>query len=124
MKINGEQEQKEFAYGDRVALSDVTPVKQGYVLLGLYKDYKFTEVAEDFDMPDADVVLYAKWIKEYVTVTYDAMNGENPDVIRYRYDEQRNLPVPKRRGYTFVGWFVDADCTISVSYTHLRAHET
>lgn len=113
VKINGEQEQKEFAYGDRVALSDVTPVKQAYVLLGLYKDYKFTEVAEDFDMPDADVVLYAKWIKEYVTVTYDAMNGENPDVIRYRYDEQRNLPVPKRRGYTFVGWFVDADCTIS-----------
>lgn len=113
VKVFETQYEKRFEYGDKVEISDISLSKDGYILLGLFTDSALTESAQDFDMPDADVVLYAKWVKEKITITFDEQHDGKKEVKEYRYGEERVLPTPERKGYKFVGWFTDSECTVA-----------
>ena len=80
------------------------------------------------------LVLNLRYYRKAYDVTYDSAGGTDVTAQKVYYDQKIITGTnPTKRGYTFKGWqIVDpasgdsaADTTSeSVSYTHLRAHET
>lgn len=82
------------------------PVKEGYDFVGWYSG------TEKFDFStkiSEDITLEARWVKEGVktyTLTFNTNGGSNVSSIKVEEDTPvANLPMPKKEGYTFVGWF-------------------
>lgn len=106
-------------WSDPLKLFD--PVKENAIFEGWYLDSKFTQEVPYSGTYGADIIwpseidtnpftLYAKWTEEY-TITYELNGGENakgnPSVIRT--DEVISLEDPTKTGYTFDGWYLDAE---------------
>lgn len=54
--------------------------------------------------------------KASITVNFDTQDGESLAPQKFYLGETyKNLPTPTREGYTFIGWFEDADKTIPVT---------
>lgn len=62
-------------------------------------------------MPDSDQSFTAQWTANTYTVTLDANGGSvNPSSATVTYNgTYGTLPTPFRQGYTFTGWFTEAD---------------
>ena len=59
----------------------------------------------------ADITLYAKWTIEEYNIDFEE-NGGNPiSPISVTYDQEVNLDDATRTGYTFRGWFDNANLT-------------
>jgi uncharacterized repeat protein (TIGR02543 family) len=57
------------------------------------------------------MTLYAKWIPIKYTVTFDSMGGSPIGSITTYFNNRISAPVkPTKTGYTFDGWFKDAEC--------------
>ena len=57
-------------------------------------------------MPDNDVVLYGSYASNDYTVAFDSDGGDACEPISVRVGEKLGtLPMPRRSGYRFVGWF-------------------
>lgn len=86
------------------------PVKPGYKFLGWYGNSRFTGPAMT-ELPegsDHSYSLFAKWEKEEYTVEWDLQNGVVDVELPTNYnvdDVPYELPVAKRLGYTFLGWY-------------------
>ena len=59
------------------------------------------------DTVTEDTVLYAKWTANTYTVTFDSNDGASEkSTATIDYDcEFTEMPVPKREGYVFLGWY-------------------
>ena len=86
------------------------PVRSGFEFVGWYNDVALTN-AWDFSvdlMPEASMVLYAKWDVGISTITYNLNGGtmttENYPV-QFTPGDNVILPQASRVGYTFKGWF-------------------
>ncbi len=100
--------------------------RDGYIFDGWYLDDDCTVSVNTYEyVPYEDVRFYAKWIKAN-TVTLDATGGSfsSGSYEPYYYREvQCGQPIgeiwmtPERTGYFFDGWYLDADCTVSVDPT-------
>ncbi|HJA64394.1 MAG TPA: InlB B-repeat-containing protein, partial [Candidatus Intestinimonas stercoravium] len=94
------------------------PTKDGYTFDGWYTDEACTE-AYDFETAvTADITLYAGWTEntepepETYTVTFDSMGGTAVEPQTVEEGGKATEPAePTRDGYTFDGWYTDADCT-------------
>ena len=61
----------------------------------------------------ADVTLYAQWTLNTYTVTFDAGEGDAVAPVVVIHGAALVAPAePTRVGYTFTGWFTDADATV------------
>ena len=60
------------SYGKTIVLSEYTPKREGYKLLGWYKDEKLAEKIE-YAVLDYDMTIYAKWQKTEETIDYDTL---------------------------------------------------
>jgi uncharacterized repeat protein (TIGR02543 family) len=109
------------ASGAKIASPTTTPTLAGKVFAGWYKETSCANIWNfDTDTVTANTTLYAKWVDSTATfsVTFDANAGS---------DAVTNMPVaktgvaagskitapsetPTRSGYTFAGWYRDADC--------------
>ena len=88
-----------------------TPTREGYNFLGWYNgEAKFEETV----MPEANLILVAKWeeivvpVVEY-TITLD-VNGGNAlaeTTITGEAGTELSLPTPTREGYNFLGWLLE-----------------
>jgi len=89
---------------------------------GTGEDYEDEEV---YNFED-DLTLFAQWVANKYTVTFDAKGGTEPDpeTKQVTFDaEYGELPTTSRTGYTFNGWFtaasggteVKADTTVSIA---------
>ena len=57
------------------------------------------------DKVTGDITLYAKWIANTYTITFDTAGGSEVAPITQDYNTQITAPAnPTREGYTFVGW--------------------
>ncbi len=64
----------------------------------------------DYVFGDADETLYAIW---ECTVTFDAGNGEAPDVTTVLADSLLAEPAaPEKEDYFFTGWYRDSACSL------------
>lgn len=96
--------------------------------------YKFIEwrtakgEAFSLDTPiEADTNLYAHWVANKYDVTLRG-EGVNLDPIEVAYGTELTwgegglLPVPTRGGYTFEGWYLDADFSTTAEGTFMPAY--
>lgn len=87
-----------------------TPVYEGYALEGWYYDSGLQDKVDPADFTATeDVTLYAKWTREYCTVTLNSMGGTAFDPIRYT-GGAISLPSPTRANFALTGWYYDEAC--------------
>lgn len=91
--------------------------KQGYTFLGWFTDEQLTN-EYDFDTPVTNsITLYAKWIQQEMTVTFDSMGGSD---VQEDYPKWGGIvaepEVPIREGYNFLGWYTDSECTTKYNF--------
>ncbi|SDP13830.1 Listeria/Bacterioides repeat-containing protein [Paenibacillus sp. yr247] len=91
------------------------PTRTGYVFGGWYKDAECT-IAWNFatDKVIANTIVYAKWNTQTYTITFDSQGGSIVPSQTADYNTTTTAPTaPTRTGYTFGGWYLDAECTIA-----------
>lgn len=104
-----------------VASEPSAPTVDGYVFGGWFTDKECT-TAWDFakDTIKVDTVLFAKWTEkepEEVTVTFNTNEGTTIDPVKVKVGEMATKPVaPTKTGYTFKGWYKDAECTTEYDF--------
>ena len=98
-----------------------TPTKEGYTFAGWYFENTYqNKLDENTVLKEAhDHTIYAKWEANTYTITYDYDGGEesnkNQEVI---YNTSiGTLPVTKKEGYTFLGWYLE-DKLITDNYIY------
>lgn len=102
------------------------PELDGYVFGGWYSDSSL-ETSYDFSTAvTSDITLYAGWTQETVTVTFDLnYDGAESFTVEVVVGESAERPDdPERDGYTFMGWYSDADCTESFDFTASLTEDT
>ena len=64
------------------------------------------------------LTLYAKWTANDCAVTFDANgHGTAPDAQTVKYGDKVTKPAdPTADGYSFGGWYADADCTTDYDF--------
>lgn len=84
------------------------PTREGYTFGGWYLEEDFQTSANFMVLSNQDRTLYAKWVPNLYTVTFDSNGGtEIPSVSGY-FDSVFNAPEqPEKSGYDFSGWFLD-----------------
>ena len=100
------------------AASPEVPVKTGYTFAGWYRDAECTE-AYDFTTPVTEnIMLYAKWNLNTYRVTFDTAGGSAVESQSVEYNSAAVSPeTPVKTGYTFAGWYRDAECTEIYDFT-------
>lgn len=94
------------------------PIKEGFVFKGWFTDADFTaEWNFATDKVTQNVTLYAKWEAIPADPLYVIMDGNGGTVYGYftiNADGTLTAPevTPTKEGYTFAGWYKDADCTL------------
>lgn len=95
------------------------PIRNGYTFTGWYVDEACT-VAWNFEVNKVEdhMILYGGWDVEFVIesvkyqITFECNNGSVPNIVTV---EENTLiprpPLPTKEGYTFIGWYSDAECT-------------
>jgi len=90
--------------------------KTGYVFSGWYLDQEFLNVfiLEDYlDLKESNVVikLYARWTLAEYQIYYLLDGGENASTNpnKYNLTSQITFSNPSKEGYTFIGWYDNAN---------------
>ncbi|MDE6661287.1 MAG: InlB B-repeat-containing protein [Anaeroplasmataceae bacterium] len=94
-------------------LPDELPVlsEDGYIFGGWFLDENFTQEAIAGKTIEQDTDLYAKWTKVY-TITYNNLgHGAMPESLSNVLALPASLPMLVEEGYTFGGWYLDAEFT-------------
>lgn len=100
-----------------VRLDDVLiPTKTGYQFIGWFNE-KDQQVSGTITMPAGGLSLKAKWTAAEQVILFNTSGGTSVASILAKTDETFNLDeqVTTRSGYTFVGWFNEADELVSGS---------
>ncbi len=101
-------------YGATIT-APTSPTRAGWTFDGWYKDSAWN-TAWNFDedtMPDADLVLYAKWVVSEFTVTFESNGGT---AVASYTKVQNNATIsaptaPTKTGYDFDGWYKEETLT-------------
>ncbi len=102
-----------YTYGSGFALPQHV-FKPGHTFEGWYTEPDGgVEVDAIGDREFGDVALYAHWAANDYTISLDANGGVLPEGSPdgYVHGQGAKLPVPTRDGYTFDGWYDNADLT-------------
>ena len=128
-------EPKKVRHGDTYGKFPPDPTRIGYKFAGWYTEKDGGAKVEQGDVVTSSHTLYAHWMANTYTVTFDANGGAvEPETMKVTYGcLYGELPTPTRKGYTFVGWFTnpnggtqvkaDAEVTTAADRT-LHAHWT
>lgn len=87
-----------------------TPTRSGYTFGGWYRESACTNKVGNGGAsytPTASTTLYAKWTLSSWTVSYDANGGSGAPAAQTKVSGTAltlSSTVPKRSGYTFLGW--------------------
>ncbi len=107
-----------YTYGVGATLpTDIT--KTGYTFVGWFDNssYEGGPVTAIANNEVGNKNFWAKWSANEYKVTLDAQGGtvNGGDITNYTYGVTVSLPTNvKRNGYTFTGWYTDAECTSDI----------
>lgn len=91
------------------------PTKENYTFAGWYngnEKFDFTTV------PTGDVTLTAKWTAKDYEVSFITEHSDAPDSQNVPYNKTATNPGElTAEGYTFIGWYADADYTTEFDFT-------
>jgi uncharacterized repeat protein (TIGR02543 family) len=87
------------------------PTRTGYTFGGWYKEAACTNLWNFATTVTQSIKLYAKWTANSYTLTFDANPATaNPSSKQVTYGAAVGaLPAPTQAGYTFGGWFAEAN---------------
>ena len=96
------------------------PYRPGYTFLGWATTSTATapNVDKNTWLPSENQnTVYGVWEPDVHTLTWDANGGVGTTTTTQNYDEVIVPPAaePTRDGYTFAGWYIDANCTVPLS---------
>jgi uncharacterized repeat protein (TIGR02543 family) len=109
---------------ETIVLEDASRI--GYTFGGWYTSEDFNgEAVTEITMGSVgDIRLYAKWIINSYTISFDSEGGSEVDAITAEYGTNVSEPSePTRAGYTFDGWYVDAAMTVVYEFTTMGAED-
>lgn len=75
----------------------------------VYSGFTSPEVKEATILADGTLVVDYYYTRNRYTVNLVANNGKDVDSVSHLFESIITLPTPQRDGYTFGGWFTDAD---------------
>ncbi len=113
---NGRADTVTKAHANELIPRPETPTKNGYTFIGWYTDNTYTTAWNfDVDKVTGHMTLYAGWqysaLQEY-RVTFKPNNGDPDTSSLVPANALIPLPAaPAMEGYTFIGWYTDAECT-------------
>jgi uncharacterized repeat protein (TIGR02543 family) len=89
-----------------------TPQREGYDFDGWYTDSDLNTSFVPGSKVDGEITIYAKWDIKSCTITFDSDNGTEVAPITGYYGALIQIPDdPIREGYTFGGWYTNAERT-------------
>ncbi len=91
-----------------------TPTRTGYAFKGWGTSSTASSGVTGKYTPSGNVTLYAAWIPNTYTITYNPNGGTGaPEAQTKKYDETMKLStlIPTHAGYTFLGWAESANAT-------------
>lgn len=101
----------------KAAEKPADPVRKKYRFGGWYKDSTYTAEYDFATEITANITLYAKWVLEVATITYNSKNGSLVIPQEVTVGEKTTAPTPPtRNGYIFNKWCIDYECTIEFSF--------
>ena len=87
------------------------PKKADYKFLGWYDNAQGEgEKLGDSYLPQGNVVLYAKWEKQYREISFRTDGGTTHTPLK-DFGEGVELPTPQKYGYEFLGWYENESLT-------------
>ncbi len=96
----------EIEAGDTLELPN--PTREGYTFGGWYLDEEFTRSANFLVLNNQDRTLFAYWVPNLYTVTFESNGGSDVDAVTQTFDSEFPAPEqPTLPGYDFAGWFLD-----------------
>jgi len=111
--------------GETIPIPSVT--KEGYSLEGWYTsldngvtfDEKWSFVNS---VVNNEITLYAKWTINEYTITFNSNGGTLVTSITQDFNTIVNEPAnPKKEGYAFNGWYLDAELTLNYTFATMPA---
>lgn len=97
-------------YGQTASVPE-QPTRENYRFLGWYTDPEFTNEWDSTVPVSGDMTIYAKWIYNEYTVTFDANGGTGSTSAKVLYGSTATAPAVSRTGYSLSGWYTDSACT-------------
>lgn len=107
---DGDTETTSQTYGQALVLP-TTPSRDGYTFQGWYtSETGGSQVTDSTTYTTAGPsTYYARWEADQYTITWDLGDGRT-ETTQQTYGEKLGLPTqPLKDGYTFLGWFTDAE---------------
>ena len=125
----GNMSNQTFTYDETKNLTANTFTKEGYKFLGWSetkdKSVKYADQASVINLAsenEAEVTLYAVWQINQYTITFESNGGSAVTSITQNYGTAVNDPeYPTREGYTFAGWFTDAEFANAYTFGKMPA---
>lgn len=94
------------------------PTKDEHTFAGWYSNIELTTAYTFTTMPAQNITLYAKWMINQSTVTFNSNGGSLVDSITQDYHTSLVAPSePTKTGYTFDGWYSDIELTTPYIFT-------
>lgn len=90
------------------------PTKEGYTFGGWFKDYDLTIPYSFNEEITKNLTLYAKWIPNVIkcTIFFNTNDGMYVEpIVLNSGDKITNLPITYKKGYEFLGWYIDEELT-------------
>lgn len=118
---NSVNEVQTYHYNDAIELPE-DPTREGYTFLGWHEKADESSPFGLTTMPDNDIYLYAHWQINEFAFTYNFnYQGAQNSTINIVYGTELELLSPTRTGYTFKGWYNEANCENVCELTHMPA---
>lgn len=90
------------------SLPDTT--REGFTFDGWYTAADGGDKVTSLENVTDDTTLYAHWVANTYTLTFDSQGGDTIDAITASAaDEIKSLPAPNRENYLFEGWYTEAE---------------
>ena len=94
------------------------PSKANHKFVGWYTTADFS--GDPVTAVSATATVYAKFDADLVDVKFDSKGGSEVETGKVLYNQKLNKPAdPTKIGYTFVGWFTDAELTKEYDFNTL-----
>ena len=118
--VTGSMSPQEHTYDSSLALNTNTLTRTGYIFQGwntqsdgLGTHYDDGETVTNLST-GADITLYAEWLKNTATVTFDSQGGSSVSAVILTLgeslsDKLTDLPEPTKSDLVFGGWYEDLD---------------
>lgn len=106
-------EWKSVPAGESIDLGEIVIEKENFCFYGWCLDEALTCRAAEVIVPEQNMTLYAEWgeIVSY-TLFLQLTEGGNMAMVEYKPNDYLAEPgAPERTGYTFAGWYQDAEFT-------------